>query len=49
MSIFGRFKKKVEEDIDELTCDVCGNTLKDYKKNKNNKVCQECYEKINQE
>ena len=49
MTIFGKFKKKVEEDIEEMTCDICGNTLKDYKINKNKKVCQECYEKINKE
>ena len=49
MKIFNRFKSKVEEEIEEITCDVCGNTLKDYKNSKNKKVCEECFSKINQE
>ncbi len=46
MGLFDRFKKKVEEEIDELSCDKCGSTLKDYKNSKNKKICDECYSKI---
>jgi len=49
MKLFDRFKSKVEEEIEEITCDICRHTLKDYKNSKNKKVCEECYSKINEE
>ena len=36
-------KKKVEEELGEITCDVCGHTLKSYKNSKHKKVCEECF------
>ena len=49
MKLFDRFKSKVNEEIEEITCDVCGSTLKSYKNSKNKKVCEECFSKINEE
>ena len=49
MKLFDRFKYKVEEEIEEIKCDVCGSTLKDYKNSKNKKVCEKCFSKINEE
>ena len=49
MKLFDRFKSKVEEEIEEITCDVCGSTLKDYKNSKHKKLCKECFSKINED
>jgi len=46
MGFFKIFGKKVNEEIDEITCDKCGNTLKDYKNCKDRQLCNECYLKI---
>ena len=46
MGFFKRFGKKINEEIDEITCDKCGKTLKDYKNNKDKHLCSECYSKI---
>jgi len=49
MGLFDRYKKKVKEEMEELTCNVCGSTLKNYKNSKNMKVCEECFSKINED
>ena len=46
MGLFKMFKKKVNEEIAEITCDKCGKTLKDYKNSKDRHICNECYSKI---
>ncbi len=46
MGLFKRFRKKVNEEIDEITCKKCGNTLKDYKNSKDRDLCDECYSKM---
>jgi len=49
MGLFDRFKKKVEEELEESTCDFCGHTLKSYKNSKHKKLCEECFSKINED
>ena len=49
MKLFDRFKNKIEEETEEITCDVCGKTLKSYKNSKHKKVCNECFSKINED
>jgi len=49
MGLFDRFKKHVEEEIEEITCDSCGHTLKSYKNSKDKHVCEVCFSKINKE
>ena len=46
MGIFKKVEEKINEEIDEITCDKCGNTLENYKKSKDKKLCEECYKKI---
>ena len=46
MGLFKMFRKKVNEEIDEITCEKCGKTLKDYKNSKDRHLCNECYSKI---
>jgi protein-arginine kinase activator protein McsA len=46
MGLFDRFKKKAEKEIDEISCDKCGKTLKAYKNSKDKHLCDECYLKI---
>ncbi len=36
----------VEEEIDELHCDKCGKTLKNYKNSEYRRLCDECYSNI---
>jgi protein-arginine kinase activator protein McsA len=49
MGLFDRYKKNIKEEIEEITCDVCGSTFKSYKNSKHKKVCEECFLKINEE
>jgi protein-arginine kinase activator protein McsA len=49
MGLFDKYKKKVKEELEEVKCNVCGHTLKDYKDSKNKKVCEECFSKIDEE
>jgi protein-arginine kinase activator protein McsA len=46
MGLFKKFEDKVNEEIDEITCDKCGKTLKNHKNNKDKHLCSECYSKI---
>ena len=46
MGLFKKIKDEVNEEIDEITCDKCGMTLKDYKNSKDKHLCSECYSKI---
>ena len=46
MRIFKKVGKKINEEIDELTCDKCGKTLKNYKTSKDKHLCEECYSNI---
>jgi len=46
MSWFKKFEKKVNEEMDEFTCDKCGKTLKDHTDNIDKHICSKCYSKI---
>jgi len=46
MGFFKRFGKKKKEEKDEIACDSCGKTLKDYENSKDKHLCNECYSKI---
>ena len=50
MKLFNKSKNKAEEETDEeINCDVCGSTLKDYQKCEHKKLCEECFAKINED
>ena len=49
MGLVNRYKKKFKKELEGITCNVCGHTLKDYKNSKNKKVCEECFSKINED
>jgi protein-arginine kinase activator protein McsA len=46
MGLFKKIENKVSEEIDEITCNKCPMTLKDYKNNKDRQLCNDCYSKI---
>ena len=46
MGLFKKFEDKINEEIDEITCDKCGKTLKSYKNSKDRNLCDECYSKL---
>jgi len=46
MGLIDRLKKKTKEENDEILCDKCGKTLKNYKNKKDRHLCDECYLKI---
>jgi len=46
MGLFKKVEEKISGEIDEITCDKCGKTLKNYKNSKDKHLCDECYSKI---
>lgn len=46
MGLFKKIEDKVNEELDEITCDKCGKTLKDHTNSKDKHLCSECYSKI---
>jgi len=46
MGLFKKVEGKINEEIDEITCDKCGATLKNYTNSKDKHLCNECYSKI---
>ena len=43
MCLLRKNERKINEQIDEITFDTCGKTLKDYTNSKDKKLCNECY------
>ena len=46
MGLFKKVEDKINEEIDEITCDKCGATLKNYTNSKDKHLSNECYSKI---
>ena len=46
MGIFKKIEEKINEEIDEITCDKCGKTLKNYTNSKDRHLCNGYYSKI---
>lgn len=46
MGVFKKIEEKINEEIDEITCDKCGKTLKNYINSKDKHLCNDCYSKI---